>query len=80
MTDSTPLRRLAGDRRFPWRVVLLLALVLATLRIAYVLGYRAAGEAPPEQYDGRITDPGRAEKLEIDISTEINGIRDKLRK
>ena len=66
MNEPTPLRRLAGDRRFPWRIVLLLALLLATLRVAYVLGYRAAGETPPEQYDGRITDPGRAEKLEIE--------------
>jgi len=67
MTErDTRLRRFANDRRFPWRIVLLLVLIVASLRVAYMVGYRAASAGPPEQYDGRITDPGRAEKLEIE--------------
>ncbi len=59
-------RRYASERRYPWRVILLLVLVVAALRVAYMMGYRAAGVELPQQYDGRIADRGRVQAQKIE--------------
>lgn len=66
VSEQGEARRYAGERRYPWRVILLLVLLVAGLRVAYMMGYQAAGHDRPEQYDGRITDSGRAQAEKIE--------------